>query len=70
MLVPRAAVREEGGAAAVFVHREGRVERRAVKLGQARGNEHEVIAGLSDGDQVVTTGTKELRDGQNVRVKR
>jgi len=70
VLVPHAAVREEGGAAAVFVHREGRVERRAVKLGQARGNEHEVIAGLSDGDQVVTTGINELRDGQNVRIKR
>jgi RND family efflux transporter MFP subunit len=70
VLVPRTAVREEGGAAAVFVHREERVERRAVRLGQARGNEHEVIAGLSDGEQVVTTGVKELRDGQPVRVKR
>jgi len=70
VLVPRAAMRDEGGAAAVFVHREGRVERRAVRLGQARGNEHEVIAGLSDGEQVVTTGVKELRDGQHVRVKR
>src|SRR5205809_2701090 len=70
VLVPRTAVREEGGAAAVFVHREGRLERREVKLGQARGNEHEVLAGLSDGDQVVTAGINELRDGQNVRVKR
>ena len=70
VLVPRTAVREEGGAAAVFVHHEGRLERRAVKLGQARGNEHEVLAGLSDGDQVVTAGINELRDGQNVRVKR
>ena len=70
VLVPRTAVREEGGGAAVFVHREGRLERRAVKLGQARGNEHEVLAGLSDGDQVVTAGINELRDGQNVRVKR
>jgi RND family efflux transporter MFP subunit len=70
VLVPRTAVREEGGAAAVFVHREERVERRAVRLGQARGNEHEVIAGLSDGEQVVTTGVNELRDGQPVRVKR
>jgi len=70
VLVPKAALLEEDGAAAVFVHREGRVERRAVRLGQARGNEHEVIAGLSDGDQIVTTGVKELRDGQSVRVKR
>src|SRR5437762_11255160 len=71
VLIPKTALQEEDGdAAAVFVHREGRVERRAVRLGQARGNEDEVIAGLSDGEQVVTTGVKELRDGQHVRVKR
>ena len=70
VLVPRTALQEKDGAAAVFVHREGRVERRAVRLGQARGNEHEVIAGLADGDAVVTTGVNELRDGQPVRVKR
>ena len=70
VLVSRAALIEEGGTTAVFVHREGRVERRAIRLGQARGNEHEVVAGLSDGEQVVTTGAKQLRDGQSVRLKR
>src|SRR5437867_6063156 len=70
VLVQRTALLEEGDTAAVFVHREGRVERRVVRLGQARGNEREVIAGLSDGEQIVTTGVKELRDGQAVRVKR
>jgi RND family efflux transporter MFP subunit len=68
--VPKAAVLEEGGAAVVFVLRDGRVERRAVRLGDARGNDREVIAGLSDGEQIATTGVKELRDGQTVRVKR
>ena len=70
VLVQRTALLEEGDIAVVFVHREGRVERRVVRPGQARGNEREVIAGLSDGEQVVTTGVKELRDGQAVRVKR
>jgi RND family efflux transporter MFP subunit len=70
ILVPQTAVREERGTAAVFVHREGRVERRAVRLGQARGTEHEVIAGLSDGEQVVIRGVNELRDGQRAQVKR
>src|SRR5262247_3354895 len=70
VLISRAALVEEGGTTAVFVHREGKVERRAVRLGQARGNEQEIVAGLSDGEQVVTTGAKQLRDGQSVRVKR
>ncbi len=70
VLIPRTALREEGGTAAVFLYREGRVERRAVRLGQARGNEHEVIAGLSDGEQVVITGVNALRDGQRAQVRR
>jgi len=70
VLVSRAALVDEGGTTAVFVHRDGKVERRAVRVGQARGNDQEIIAGLSDGEQVVTTGAKQLRDGQSVRVKR
>ena len=68
--VPRAALQVEGGSPAVFVYHDGRVERRAVRLGQARGDEQEVIAGLSDGEQVVTTGLGELRDGQRAQLKR
>jgi RND family efflux transporter MFP subunit len=69
VLVPRAALREEGDTAAVFVYREGRVERRAVRLGQGRGDQREVIAGLADGEQVVITGVNELRDGQRAHVR-
>src|SRR5215468_11638679 len=70
VLVSRAALVEDGGTTAVFVHRDGKVERRAVRIGQARGSDQEIVAGLSDGEQVVTTGAKALRDGQSVRVKR
>jgi RND family efflux transporter MFP subunit len=70
VLVPWAAVHIEGGTPSVFVYHDGRVERRAVRLGLARGDEQEVIAGLSNGEQVVTTGLGELRDGQRVQRKR
>jgi RND family efflux transporter MFP subunit len=70
VLIARAALVEEGATTVVFVHREGKVERRAVRLGQTRGNEQEIVAGLSDGEQVVTTGARQLRDGQSVRVKK
>jgi RND family efflux transporter MFP subunit len=69
VLVPRAAVREEGGVQVVFVYREGRVERRAVRLGQARGDEQEVMAGLSGGEQIVVKGLEGLRDGLRVRIQ-
>jgi RND family efflux transporter MFP subunit len=70
VLVPRAALRVEGGSPAVFVYHGGRVERRAVGLGQTRGDEQEVIAGVYHGEQVVTTGLGELRDGQRAQLKR
>lgn len=70
VLVPRTAVRGEGNSQVVFVYREGRVERRAVRLGPVRGTEQEVMAGLAEGDQVVVTGLEGLRDGQRVQLQR
>jgi HlyD family secretion protein len=70
VLVPKAAIRDDGGTPIVFVVREGRAERRAIKQGDARGSEIEVLAGLADGEQIVVGGIKDLRDGQRVTVKR
>jgi hypothetical protein len=61
-------VADDAGTPVVFLYRDGRVERRAVGLGQARGAEQEVMAGLSDGDQVVV-GATGLRDGQRVTLR-
>lgn len=68
-VVPRAAIREEGGNQVVYVVRDGRVERRVVRLGQARGSDQEVIGELADGDQVVVKGLDGLEDGQRVQKK-
>jgi RND family efflux transporter MFP subunit len=70
VLVPRVALRVEEGSPTVFVYRDGRVERRSVRLGQTRGDEQEVVAGVSDGEQVVTTGLGALRDGQRAQLRR
>ncbi|MFH1175840.1 MAG: efflux RND transporter periplasmic adaptor subunit [Acidobacteriota bacterium] len=68
-LMPRAAARDDAGQPVVFLVRNGRLERRAVRLGEVRGADIEVLAGLAEGDQVVVAGPAELRDGQRVRVK-
>ena len=68
-IVPRAAIREEGGSQVVYVLRDGRVERRVVRLGQARGSEQEVTGELADGEQIVVKGLDGLKDGQRVRKK-
>jgi RND family efflux transporter MFP subunit len=69
LLVPAQAIRPEGSRQVVYVYRDGRTERRAVKLGQIAGDDQEVIAGLVEGDQVVVQGFDGLHDGTPVKVK-
>jgi RND family efflux transporter MFP subunit len=68
VLVPHDAVRQENGQAVVFLYRDGKVERRAVRVGVTQGNDVEVIAGVNDGDRLVVGG-EPLKDGQRVDVK-
>lgn len=70
VLIPQAAVRNDNGSSIVFVYRDGRVERRAIRVGATRGSDQEVAAGLSGGDQVVISGFDGLRDGARVELKR
>jgi RND family efflux transporter MFP subunit len=67
LLVPQAAVRTVDGASVVFVVREDRVERRAVKLGPGEGDQVEVASGLSAGDRVVVNAPTSLTDGSRVK---
>ncbi|HVN30397.1 MAG TPA: efflux RND transporter periplasmic adaptor subunit, partial [Thermoanaerobaculaceae bacterium] len=68
-LVPRDAVREDGGAQVVFVFRDGTLERRAVSVGSTRGSDVEITAGVSVGEQVVARGPEGLHEGQRVKTK-
>jgi HlyD family secretion protein len=68
-IIPVATVREQEGKSFVFLVRNGKVERRAVTLGSRRGDDVEVLAGVSDGDPLVVGGPQDLRDGQAVEIK-
>jgi RND family efflux transporter MFP subunit len=67
-VVPQEAVRRDGDRSVVFVAKDGRLERRAVRTGPARSGEVEVLAGVVGGEAVVVAGPAALRDGQRVKV--
>jgi RND family efflux transporter MFP subunit len=69
LLVPKDAVRQDNGSSVVYLYKDGVAERRAVKLGDASGTDLEVIAGLVDGDKIVSKVPDDLRDGQQVNIK-
>jgi HlyD family secretion protein len=64
--VPKSALRQRDGHDVVWVVSDGRVERRTVRLGAARGDEVAVDAGLSGGERVVVEGADDLIEGARV----
>src|SRR6266436_3920820 len=67
--IPKSAVRSEAGSSFVFLFRDGKVERRAVKLGTERGTDVAVLAGVSPGDSLVVKGPESLHDGDKVEIR-
>lgn len=70
VMVPDKAVRNDGGQQIVFLVQGDQVERRAVKVGANTGGTAQILAGLAAGDTVVVSGPDNLRDGEQVQVKR
>jgi RND family efflux transporter MFP subunit len=70
VIIPQSAVRNDNGKKIVFLVKENKTERRAVTVGENRGTDTEVIAGLVSGDTVVVNGAADLRDGESVQVKK
>jgi RND family efflux transporter MFP subunit len=67
--VPAKAVLREGGAAAVWVVRDGKVERRSVSLGAEDGDRVAVLDGLRGGEAIVVDAPRRLRDGAAVELE-
>ncbi len=69
--LPEVAVRESGGRQPwVLVAREGRVQRRDVRLGMRGEDRFEVVEGLAQNEDVVVSDGVRLRPGQRVTVVR
>ena len=67
VVVPKAAVRQDGTRDIVFVVRDGRAERRAVTVASSTEDEAALGAGVAAGERVVVDGPKDLADGSAVR---
>jgi membrane fusion protein (multidrug efflux system) len=68
LVVPRAALLEDGGEPAVFAIRDGKAQRAELKLGYDDSGWVEVREGLKAGDLVVVAGKAALREGSAVQV--
>lgn len=68
-LVPKSAVRRDGGATFAFVVTQNTVARRAIQTAGADGDRVEVTAGLSAGERVVVSAPPALAEGAIITVK-
>jgi membrane fusion protein (multidrug efflux system) len=68
LVIPRAALLEDGGEPAVYVARDGKATRTVLKLGYDDSGWVEVRDGLKAGDAVVVAGKAALREGSVVQV--
>ncbi len=68
LVVPVDAVADLGGRRGVFQHLNGIAIFRTVEIGTEGEQVIEVVGGLNEGDQVITTGARALRDGDRVQL--
>jgi membrane fusion protein (multidrug efflux system) len=69
LLIPAAARSRFGQLERVFVASDGHADLRLVKTGTRRGDDVEVLAGLSAGETVIISDTTHLREGQPLQVR-
>ncbi|HTQ97936.1 MAG TPA: efflux RND transporter periplasmic adaptor subunit [Candidatus Acidoferrum sp.] len=69
-LVPQKAIRQDNSSKYVFVLKGDTIERRAVTIGEDRGSDVEILAGISPDVTVIVGGPETLHDGQSVQVQK
>jgi len=66
IIIPSSALIDMGGQTSVYVINEGTTEFRPVVTGVVAGNIIEILSGLEEGEEIVTSGLKSLTNGTNV----
>jgi hypothetical protein len=69
VLIPKNAIRTVEGKAGVFRIVEGRARFQPVRTGAETQGQVEIVEGLVGGEQIVSSSTAEIRDGDKVRVQ-
>jgi RND family efflux transporter MFP subunit len=69
VVVPVAAVKNEGGVFKLFVAKNGRAEARIVQIGREAGGSVEILRGLAAGERVVSPQTIGLADGAPITIQ-
>ncbi len=69
LTIPRAALIEKEGHAAVFVYDGGRVALKSIRVGRNLSDGVEVVDGLGPNDRVVVKGIEGLKSGQRVKLR-
>jgi membrane fusion protein, multidrug efflux system len=67
-IIPKRALLLETEEDMVFIYNDGVAKRTPVEIGFVDGDRVEILAGLADGQQIITVGQEGLRDGANVRI--
>jgi len=70
VVIPANAVQAKGDTGVVYVIRDDKVERRAVRLGAATGDGQTVLAGLVAGDRVAVGDLSQLSDGAEIHIEK
>jgi RND family efflux transporter MFP subunit len=70
LLIPREALNESTQNASVYVAKDGKAVLRKIKAGGEYGSNIQVTDGLQPGDQVITSGQINLKDGSLINVSK
>src|SRR2546423_2578095 len=70
LLIPQNAGHDDSRKKIDLLGKNNKAERRAVTVGGTRGNDSEVLGGVTAGDTLIVKGPDDLHDGQAVEIKK